>query len=354
MRRLAICGWDDETPDILRALERYAGLLPAAIGDTRASHLVRARAETGLPCYQHVHEMLRSAEYDAVLLGASGALVDPAHTREAAEHGAMLLLRGGHTRGEALATAAQEALTHGTPLAVLRPLLRAAGVSFITDLVRAEPAWRPTYVSIDVRATDDPVALLRDTVGLAARLVDATPSQVALSLAGAAPLEPGALAAHLRYPGGALIQCAAHRSVQSGQHVALTIEAPAGSIVVQSTPEHSRIMIATPTEAPQSSTLTEPDANDAEARRIGGGIGADDARFAHREAAIMRALEGSLETGYVHPVVSPDLRAALRVLPDSGRGANAATGTGHGDGPSAEAITPAARETTPTRLHLVP
>lgn len=319
MRRLAICGWDEDTGALAAALERLAGLRPAAIGDTRAQALVRARAQTGLPCYQHLHEMLRSADYDAVLLGAAGQPPDPAHAREAAERGATLLLRGGHIPGDTLAQAARSAVDRGAALAVLRPVLRGAGAGFLTDLVAAEPAWRPHFATIEVRADADPTALLRDAIGLAARLVDATPAQVALSLAGAAPLEPGALAAHLRYAGGALVQCTAVRSPHGAPHWNVTVEAAAGSLALRIAPGRSRVEVATMTEAPQSTTLTEPDPIEAEARRLGGGIGADDARFALREAAMLRALEGSLATGYVHPVPRPDARQGLRVLPGGGR-----------------------------------
>lgn len=71
MHRLAVYGWDDEGPRLLEALQSAATFTVAAIGDRRASALVRARAAIGSPCYQHPLEMFRNATYDAALLATT-------------------------------------------------------------------------------------------------------------------------------------------------------------------------------------------------------------------------------------------------------------------------------------------
>ncbi len=53
--RLLVCGWHEESPALLAALKRHAGLRAVAVGDASAAQLVRAREATQLRGYQHLH-----------------------------------------------------------------------------------------------------------------------------------------------------------------------------------------------------------------------------------------------------------------------------------------------------------
>ena len=103
MKRLAVCGWDEQSAALLRAISLRTDLRVVAIGDDRPAALVRARAATGLPCYQHVREMLRAVDYDAVLIGDTA---DRETLLEiASERGASILLRGAVADGRTLRAA---------------------------------------------------------------------------------------------------------------------------------------------------------------------------------------------------------------------------------------------------------
>ena len=64
MEQLAVYGWSDATPALLETLREVAGFEAVAVGDERPAALVRARAATGLPGFQHVREMARKAAFE--------------------------------------------------------------------------------------------------------------------------------------------------------------------------------------------------------------------------------------------------------------------------------------------------
>ena len=111
MDTLAVFGWRDGLAGLLCRLERRASLRAVAVGDRHAARLVRARSETGLPCYQHLLEMARATEYDAAYIGASALAGEIAD--QAASRGADLLVNGDDMDGEAMSAAAAAAVRHG-------------------------------------------------------------------------------------------------------------------------------------------------------------------------------------------------------------------------------------------------
>src|SRR5688500_9209142 len=100
MDQLAVFGWMHSTPALLAALGAGAGLRASAVGEPHPSALARARRALGVPCFHHLHEMARVADFQVALIGP----VDDAGelTEAAARRGAALLLDAAAADGETL------------------------------------------------------------------------------------------------------------------------------------------------------------------------------------------------------------------------------------------------------------
>ena len=311
MDTLAVFGWRDGLPRLLSRLERHASLRAVAVGDQQATRLLRARSETGLPCYQHLLEMARATDYDAAYIDASALAGEIAEL--AASRGADLVVNGDDMDGEAMAAAATAAVRHGVALAVLRPAFLSAGYAFLSGLAASDSRWHPGFVSLEMRG-DRPVStLMRDAVAAAIRLSSEEPLEVTAS-AGGSGEEPDVALAHLRFPDGSLASLTARMSPEESLRLSLT--APGGDAELVSEGSETVLSIAVGGGPPESSRLPHGDLDMLEATRVAAVRRGEvvDTLFAHREAAIVHALEQSLNSGRVAAVRSPTTRAALRVL----------------------------------------
>jgi len=170
--RLAVCGWDERAREALGALEATGAFTGAAVGDRLGASLVEARRATGLPCFQHVSEMVRAAEYDAILFAATratGAQEVPTAAVVAAARGAHLLVLADGVPGAALLSAAAAATTHDVPLTLLQPATHDAGIA---DLRQAVAVDVPVRLDITVEAPVDAAMLLRTAVGYLAEVLE--------------------------------------------------------------------------------------------------------------------------------------------------------------------------------------
>lgn len=312
MPRLAVCGWEDQTPRLLAALQAQGGLTPSAIADPRASRLVRARTALGLPCFQHLHELIRATEYDAVLLDGPADLADLAG--HAGARGASLLLSGDAADGTTLAAVAAVATTNGVPLVVLRPELRRAAFESIRETITNEPAWAPLSLDIRLRQPRTPMAALRDAVAFVCEVFQSGITEAIASPAGADLQHPTTLSAHLRFDSGKLATISA--SAASTEHLSIMWEAGAGSAVISATGETALLRLEPIGEEPQMLRITDGDTVSREAARsahVLDGAGSD-AFTAPRSAAALLAIERALRTGQVQRVIDAPARPALRVL----------------------------------------
>lgn len=317
MNRLALCGWTEEAPRLLRALQLRARLEPVAVGDRHAVQLVRARGATGLPCYQHVLEMLRTVALDAVVIA------DPASTDEladtAAAHGADLLLHGDAMNGAALQAAVEAARRHHVALAVLRPRLRSAGVAFLTDLVAADASWQPRFATIDIAGPGSAMMHLRTAVALTARLMPTLPvAAIGTVLDG--DVDHGiALAAQLRGADGTLSSITAH--TEASPALRLVFQSLAGSAeLLTSAGGTSTLTLTAPSGAAEGSTLRDTDLLGEEAARVVAvRDGESDELLAiEREARMLQALESALATGIV-TLVDGHFRPELQLIDGGAR-----------------------------------
>ena len=314
MDRLIACGWDDETAPLLAALRSEARLEPVAVGDPHAGNLVRARSATRLPCYQHLHEMARAIDYEAVLIADSGYAEDLATT--AALRGADLLVAASSLDAEALTGTVTAATRHGVALALFRPSLRTAGFAFLTDLIDADPRWLPLALDIELCGEQPVAALLRDASAAALRL-SKSPSQVVASMAGLDPEAPVSAAAHLRATDGTLVTL---RVQHGAPRLRISGQAGAGTFEVASRDGESRVTCIPWTGESEHSVLRDADPLVLEAQRVERIRSGEplDAHSAHREAALLQAVERALVSGEVTPVAAGEPRSALRVIAGGG------------------------------------
>lgn len=196
MEQLAVYGWSDATPALLESLREVAGFEAVAVGDERPAALVRARAATGLPGFQHVREMARKATFDAVLLGEGAHAADIAES--AAARGANLILLGTLADADVLTRAAQAAQRHGVALTVLRPWLRSGAVAAAIERLAGRPL---DMLVLEASGPRIPMQLLRDLVAFATRVLGARIVDVSATQAGEG-FEGSPLTAHLRFAGG--------------------------------------------------------------------------------------------------------------------------------------------------------
>ncbi|MCC6237059.1 MAG: hypothetical protein IT299_05740 [Dehalococcoidia bacterium] len=309
MRRLAVYGWSDATPTLLVALRERAGFEAVAIGDERPAALVRARAATGLPGFQHVREMARKADCDAVLVGDGALAAEVAEA--AAARGAALLLAGGSAGADVLERAAVAAERHGVELRVLRPWLRSAAA---TEVVARLEGRTPSLLTIEASGPNAPMHRMRDLIALAARLVGSRVTDLSATQAGD-PFEGAPLVAHLRLAEGRVAVLTVRmalrpvlRVLASDENGTLEVRAREQLIEIEehrATGNASQESRQLPAESPQAWLV-------AEAGRIAE-ADATDLTLARSEAATLRAIEHALGGSFAEAVdISPRPFQVLR------------------------------------------
>ena len=314
---LATLGWDRRVERALPLLEAHAGCRLVGVGDRSGVALVRARAATGAPCFQHTAEMVRRLDYDALLIADPEAGAELANT--AAARGAHLFAFGDALPSAALEAVATAAVRHGGALALLRPLLQSSGVAHVRALAAGDPSARPTLLTLELQDRRRPESLLRDAVALAVRLLAAAPERVTAAATGA-----DGIAAQLRDADGALATVLATtgppavRLLAYGASEAIELEDRDGAI---------ELTVRTPDGAMTAQRLHDADPLALEATRVTTVLAGDaqDLRLAHREAAVLDALESALVTGQTHHVAEPGVRATLQLL-EGGTRTSARTG----------------------------
>ena len=325
MKQLAVCGWDEYTAALVDAFAERAGLRPVAIGDDRPASLVRARTATGLPCYQHLREMLRAADYDAVLIGTT---VDRESLVElTAMKGAALLIRGDVANADTLNAAAAATIKTGNELHLVRPELQRSGIELLMNLVGTDPAWTPTLVAIELTAANGTRSALQSAAALALRLQGATATQAFISEAGYDGHEALLASVQIRHGKRALTTLLVRPGADEACRV--TIEAPAGMAELVARDGNAVLDVFPLDGEPEHTVLTDEDLILAEASRIGGSGTRIDELFAPHEAALLSAIEASLATGFVTPVQDPGTRGSLRVLEGGDHGTSRRRGHLH-------------------------
>ncbi|MFA7295970.1 MAG: hypothetical protein WC211_02125 [Dehalococcoidia bacterium] len=311
MERLVVCGWEHDESALLQALREQAQLETVAVGDQYPARLVRARTATRLACYQHPRQMARDQAFEALLLGAPEAAEEVATT--AAVRGADLLLLGDRMDADALHAASTAAVRYGTALAVLRPALRTAGLSFVTDLVAADPRWTPSLLTLDVADERPAPLLLRDALALVLHMSEGTPLEVVASAAGDDET-PSTIAVHLRGPEGALTTIIVRGLLDPTMR--LRADTANGTIELDATEDESHVALTSLQGERERTTLRNGDTLAAEARRVARIRHGEplDARHALREVAVLRAVEESLASGQPVAVGEPSMRSILRLL----------------------------------------
>ncbi len=217
-----------------------------AVGDASAAQLVRAREATRLPGYQHLHEMARGAEYEALLLERP-SLAQPL-AEIAAERGADLLVRAASVDGDTLGEIAEAAARHHVALVTLRPALRLPGFALVAATAGAEPGWRPALAELSIEGPATAEELLRDAVGALVRLLPSTPIE---ALATAVDPPPGArapaegpygAAAQLRYAEGRVASIVTREAPQAA--LRLRVAAPLGTVALDARAGWARLSFA--------------------------------------------------------------------------------------------------------------
>lgn len=320
MRRIAVYGWDEHSALLVQALERAGGLVAVAVGDRRAAALVRARQATGLPCYQHVLEMLRSADYDAALIGATAAA--PQVAQQAAAHGAALLLVGDQAEGATLLQAAESALHHSVPLLVIRPRLQQVGLAFLFSLAAADSGWRPRFLDLSLSGAGAVPALLRDAVAIAGRLLPDLPAQAVASFLGNDAAETAAIAAALRYPDGRLASLRARTGVE--ERLTLFADCALGVMELASAGTEATLTMTRRDGSRETTRMVDGDTLALEAARVRAALRGErgEALLVPRDGAVLRALEEALDSGNATAVVDRAPRANLHLVRGGGTAAS--------------------------------
>ncbi len=173
---LAVCGWTERTPALLRALEARS-LLPVAIGDPSAAALAAAaialRGRFYVPArYQHPREMIRRGPGATVLIDLPDAAMEAA---AAARRGTAVLVAGDAIEPDTLDMLART----GATASILRPLWSRAPLTAASDAVRCLSRLRSAIITVEeprpARAiADDLVALALQLAGAPVRLITAT------------------------------------------------------------------------------------------------------------------------------------------------------------------------------------
>jgi hypothetical protein len=311
MKRLAVCGWDEETAALLRAISLRSDLRATAIGDDRPAALVRARTATGLPCYQHLREMLRAVDYDAVLIG--DAADREALLEIAGEHRARILLRGDVADAPTLRAASDAVAVGAGGLNVLRPELNRAGLDLLAGLTEGDADWLPELLQVEIAAPEG----VPDALGTAAALVVRLQAKQATAVAATALHAPTDVATvsnvQIRHGHRAISTITARDAAEPEWRIALHARAGTACLVSH---EGGTTLTIEPANAPaRESDLLDGDLLDLEAQRAADPSSRrEDERFAPHESALLAAIDSALNTGFVATVHDPGARGTLRVL----------------------------------------
>lgn len=311
MKRLVVCGWDEQSAALLRAISLRSDLRVVAIGDDRPAALVRARAATGLPCYQHLREMLRAVDYDVLLIG--DAADREALLEIAAERGASILLRGDVADARSLRTATEAVSAGAEALNIVRPQLNHAGVDLLTSLASGDANWMPNLVQIEINDADGIAAAVQTAVALVARLQpDVATQVVAATLRGPTDTVMSSNI-QIRHSERALTVVTAQDRLEEWWRI--SIQAPAGTAELVNRDGASTLTLEPTNGTAEQSDLVDDDLLDLEALRLADPASQRiDERFAPYEAALLAAIDGSINTGFVTPVRELNPRGNLRVL----------------------------------------
>lgn len=311
MKRLAVCGWDEQSAALLRALTLRSDLRAVAIGDDRPAALVRARAATGLPCYQHLREMLRAVDYDALLIG--DAADREALLEIASERGAAIILRGDAADARAL-RAATDAVSAGVPsLTIARPELNHAGVDLLTSLTTGDADWTPDLVQIEVNDANGIDAAINTAVALTTRLQPEAATQVVVATLRGRTDSVMSANIQIRHAEHALSIVTVQDRLDEWWRIA--VQAPAGTAELINRDGASTLTLEPANGTAEQSELVDDDLIDLEAMRLADPVSRRiDERLASHEAALLTAIEGSINTGFVAPVREHSARSNLRVL----------------------------------------
>ncbi len=311
MKRLVVCGWDERSAALVRALALRTDLRAVAIGDDRPAALVRARAATGLPCYQHLREMLRAVDYDAVLIG--DATDREALLELATERGASILLRGDVADARTLRSAT-DAVSAGTnALNVVRPELNHAGVDLLTSLAGGDADWAPNLVQIEVNDADGIDTAVHTAVALVARLQPESATQVVVATLRGPTDTVMSANIQIRHTERALTVVTVQDRLEEWWRI--SVQAPAGTAELVNRDGASTLTLEPTNGTAEQSDLVDDDLLDVEAIRLADPSSQrTDERFAPYEAALLTAVDGSINTGFVTPVREFSTRGNLRVL----------------------------------------
>ena len=322
-KRIAVLGWGEAAERLVPSVAARADWRLVGVADQRGIALVRARRATGAACFQHPAEMLRRLDYDLLLID------DPEASELgsiAASRGADLLVAGESMPAAALEELATAAVRHGGTLTVFRPLLRSHGVAQIAALGAVDAGWRPSYLAIDVQDEHGVEPQLRDAIALAMRLIGRAPERVTAAASGDRE-DPAAISVQLRFEDGALATIAATSGVETLRLRAL---APNGELRVETIEGNGELaseVLSAAGEKPTtiSEQLTNDDLDAIELEQVLQSIAdgdAEDLRSAHRDAAVLGAVESALITGQTHHVGEPDVRSTLQLI-EGGAGGSA-------------------------------
>lgn len=310
-RSLAVCGWTPDSAEALAALVEGGPYRAVGIVDTSGAALVRARRDTGLPCFQQMRQFLASADYDTVLIASAPAA---ALAPLAAARGADLLALASACDAEDLEAVSEAARAHGARLTLLRPEAHDAGLGDLARLLASSPDWRPGLLDITVEGATDLDRLLGIAVAHATRF---------------APHRDGLVHAHAWTPrGGALARAIdatlAAGDARIGLHVRHAPDAfarivgdtPAGAFELRLTDQDATFAYTT---ASGDQVHGRPESVDHWAVESSRAATADDSNFAREQAALLGAVTRSIVTGDPQ-ATDCCARPELRVIAGTGEG----------------------------------
>ena len=316
MHTLAVYGWDERESRLLNALQHAAPFRLAAVGDGRVAALVRARAATGSPCYQHALEMFRHTTYEAALLTTSHGAAQAAQS--AAASGAAVFLVGDQADSATMIEAAEATLRARVPFAVLRPRLQQAGIAYLLNLAASDAGWRPRYLEISLAAPADALEITRNAVAMVDRMMQATPDSVVGTSIGDDQAERTIATAELRYQQGRIAALRMRGAAQ--ERITLLADCPLGELELTTDGARSTITMSPRDGRRETSRLMDRDPFVLEAQRATRVMAgeATDALHAPRDGSVLLALERSMDTGQVALVEERSSRANLVLVESHG------------------------------------
>lgn len=296
---LAICGWTERTPDLLRALEAR-GVLPVAIGDRSATALVAAatalRGHIAAPArYQHPREMLRRGRGDAVLLDMTEAATEVA---AAAQRGTLVLATGDAIEPDTLEMLAR----CGAISAVLRPLFCRAPIAATIEAARGLDRLRQIHLSVE--ETRPAVDIANDLIALAARIAGLPVEAITATAYGPDRGEPASIVTEVAFMGGVSALLVARNVVGAR----IEIELVGRGATVRAMGDHTGGTLTITTGGRTEVTrLAEGDVtarliDDAIDELASGGVHPD---TLFTEASLLRALQTSLDAATAPAVRRP-------------------------------------------------